>query len=302
VSEPHVVIVGNVNVDMIMGPQEPWPQPGTEVVLPDYELRVGGSGGNAALALQAIGVPVLLLGNAGDDILGRWLRDGFGEAARHWRLAPCPTTVSVGVTHPNGERTFFTNAGHLEMLGPEDVLPFLPGRAPERSFALLVGTFLSPPLVEGLPRILRALEAAGYRIALDTGWPPQGWTDDVRASFVAWAGEVDALLINEAEALAIAQSGTLDAAVARLRRMMRKDGLLVVKRGPDGASAWRGGEVASAAAPDIEVADSIGAGDVFNAGFLRAVMRGAPLASAVREAVGFASAVIGTRPRRYVIG
>ena len=53
-SEAQVVIIGNVNVDMIMGPQAPWPQPGTEVVLPDYELRPGGSwvGDQPAAALR----------------------------------------------------------------------------------------------------------------------------------------------------------------------------------------------------------------------------------------------------------
>ncbi len=87
-----------------------------------------------------------------------------------------------------------------------------------------------------------------------------------------------------------------------VRRMLGPDALLVVKQGPDGASAWRGSETASAAAPEIEVADSIGAGDVFNAAFLKAEMRGAPLQDALREAVAFASAVIATRPRSYGTG
>ncbi len=196
-SEPHVVIIGNVNVDMVMGPQEPWPPAGTEVVLPDYELRAGGSAGNTAFSLQALGVPTKLLANAGNDALGRWLKDCFGEAASHWRLAECPTTVSVGITHPDGERTFFTNVGHLDVLGADDVLPYLPEQAPAGSFALLVGTFLSPPLVAVFPDVLGALKAAGYRIALDTGWPPSGWTDAIFRSFAAWLGAVDALLVNE---------------------------------------------------------------------------------------------------------
>ena len=84
--------------------------------------------------------------------------------------------------------------------------------------------------------------------------------------------------------------------------MMRPDTTFVIKRGPDGASAWRGDEVTSAAAPKVIVADSIGAGDVFNVGFLRAELRGASLAEALKEAVTFASAVIATRPRRYGVG
>jgi sugar/nucleoside kinase (ribokinase family) len=302
VNEPHVVIIGNVNVDMVMGPLEPWPAAGTEVVLPDYELRGGGSAGNTALALRALGVPTKLLANAGNDTLGRWLRDSFGEAAAHWRLAECSTTVSVGITHPSGERTFFTNVGHLDVLGADDVLPFLPERAPRGSFALLVGTFLSPHLVAAFPDVLRALKTADYRIALDTGWPPSGWTDDVHTHFADWLSAVDALLTNESETLALGRTQSLDDSAREIRRMLRPDALLVVKRGPDGASAWRGAQMASAPAPKIEVADSIGAGDVFNAAFLKAEMRGAALQDALQEAVAFASAVIATRPRSYGTG
>ena len=61
----------------------------------------------------------------------------------------------------------------------------------------------------------------------------------------------------------------------------------------------RTGNGLSVAAPDIAVANSIGAGDVFNAAFLKADMRGAPLQDALSEAVAFASAVIATRPRSY---
>jgi sugar/nucleoside kinase (ribokinase family) len=299
VSEPHVVIVGNVNVDMVMGPQEPWPRAGTEVVLPDYELRVGGSAGNAALAFEALGLPAQLFANAGDDTLGHWLKDSFGEAAAHWRMAAVPTTVSVGIAHPNGERTFFTNRGHLDLLGPDDVVPFLPQRAPDGSVALLVGIFLSPLLAAALPTVLAALKAAGYRIALDTGWPPLGWTDAVRADFAAWLGAIAALLINEVEALALGRADTLDVAVPNVRRLLGPDATLVVKRGPEGASAWHGDEAATAAAPRIAVADSVGAGDIFNAGFIGAEMRGAALLEALQEAVAYASGVIATRPRRY---
>jgi sugar/nucleoside kinase (ribokinase family) len=299
VTGPHVVVIGNVNVDMILGPQAPWPQPGTEVVLPDYELRVGGSAGNAALALQALGVPVRLFANAGDDILGRWLRDAFGEAAAYWRLADRPTTVSVGVTHPNGERTFFTNEGHLEALGPEDVLPHIPPRAPRGSVALLAGPFLSPPLCRAFGEVLEALRAAGYRVALDTGWPPAGWTDEVRRRVGEWLAGTDLLLFNEAEACAFAGSPDLEGAVSAIRPALPETATLVVKLGPSGAQAWAARAKASVSAPPTRVADSIGAGDVFNAGFIAAEMAGASLGEALAAAVNYASAVIATKPRRY---
>ena len=301
-SAPHIAVIGNVNVDMILGPQAPWPMPGTEVVLPDYELRIGGSAGNAALALHALGVRYRLLANTGDDVLGHWLQSGFGEAATHWRRTSRPTTVSVGITHPNGERTFFTNSGHLDVFAPDDVLPHLDHSAPAGSLALVAGTFLSPPMVEGLPALLETLAIANYRVALDTGWPPGGRTECVRRNLAEWLARTDLLLLNEVEALGFANTGNLTEAVVRIRALMaQQDATLVVKQGKDGASAWRGGDTAHALSPPTLVADSIGAGDIFNAGYLAAELAGNSLQNTLRAAVEFASRVIATRPRSYRI-
>jgi sugar/nucleoside kinase (ribokinase family) len=98
------------------------------------------------------------------------------------------------------------------------------------SFALLVGTFLSPPLVAAFSDVLTKLKTAGYRIALDTGWPPSGWTDDVRAHFADWLGASDALLTNESETLALGRTNTLDDAVENIRRMLGPGGVRLYGR------------------------------------------------------------------------
>ncbi len=47
-----LAVIGNVNVDLILGPAEPWPKAGTEVIVDHDELRVGGQAGNTALAWE----------------------------------------------------------------------------------------------------------------------------------------------------------------------------------------------------------------------------------------------------------
>ena len=68
-----ILVIGNVNVDLIMGPQEPWPTPGTEVILPAGDLRVGGAAGNTALALSALGTGHRRVANRGPAVFGDWL-------------------------------------------------------------------------------------------------------------------------------------------------------------------------------------------------------------------------------------
>ncbi len=119
-----LAVIGNVNVDLIMGPAAPWPQPGTEIIVDHHELRVGGSAGNTALAFMALGIPFTIAANVGDDQFGRWLRDEFGAQAAEWPSRPEGTTVSVGITHPDGERTFFTTRGHLPHFSLADARAF----------------------------------------------------------------------------------------------------------------------------------------------------------------------------------
>ena len=85
---PRPVVVGNVNVDMIMGPLAPWPRHGTECLLPYYELRVGGSAGNAALAFKGLGADPFLVTNVGSDLFADWLDAGKLKGTLRETLSP----------------------------------------------------------------------------------------------------------------------------------------------------------------------------------------------------------------------
>ena len=70
--------------------------------------------------------------------------------------------------------------------------------------------------------------------------------------------------------------------------------------GPKGAIAIdTDGNVVTAEAPPVEVVDTIGAGDVFNAGFLAACAAGESLKQSLAAGTSVASLAISTHPRRY---
>ena len=295
---PLIYVTGNVNVDLIMGPLAQWPKVGTEIVLPHSETRVGGAAGNTALALEALGVPHRLLASVGDDIFGRWLQSGFGRDAL-WRVAPCGTTVSAGIVDPSGERTFITSQGHLSVFSLDDALKMLPARAAPGDVLHLQGCFLSPPLLRDYEAWLDAAVNRGFSLALDTGWPPDGWSAELRQRVIGWLGRCDHLMINEVEVAELGRGASLEASIAILRAALRPAATLVVKRGAAGARGYRGDETADVAAPQVRVIDTIGAGDVFDAGYLAGVTAGAGLKAAMAAGVAAASTAISTSPRRY---
>ena len=294
---PTIYVLGNVNVDLVMGPLAPWPHPGTELVLPQTEMRAGGAAGNTALALKAMSASYRLVCNMGDDILGRWLGEELGES--DWPKAAMPTSISVGLTHPNGERTFLTSKGHLEAMTLEVALDQLPARATAGDVVLLAGPFLSPHLLGSYDALIVELTKRGFALALDTGWPIEGWTADARKQVTTWLKSCDHVLLNEIESCGLAEETEVGAAAAWLRRQAKPGATVIVKRGPFGASAWRGDRHAEAAAPEIAVVDTIGAGDVFNAAYLWTTLTGGDLPAAVAAGVAAASLAISTSPRRY---
>jgi sugar/nucleoside kinase (ribokinase family) len=293
-----LTLIGNVNVDLVMGPQVPWPQPGTEVILPKSEMRVGGAAGNTALALEALAVDYQLIASRGNDVLGPWLAEPFGRRASAWTKADAPTTVSVGIGHPDGDRTFFTTTGHLHAFTLADVLAQLDREGKGRT-ALLVGPFVTPVLLPDYDELIDILRARDFAIALDTGWPDGGWTEAVQARVKGWIARCDHLLINDIEAKGLSGADTVEGAAKLIRPLLPAGATLVVKCGPKGARAWRGSDHVERAAPKVDVVDTIGAGDTFSAGYFAGLACGDDLAGAVERGVTVASLAVSTSPRRY---
>lgn len=283
---PQLVIVGDVSVDLVLGTLDGWPKIGTEQLLPRSELRAGGSAANAALAARHLGLSPHLIGAIGNDDLAQWLRLQLAGIRVDLQTCASDTTVSVGLLHAHGERTFFTSCGHLQHLTPAFVLTHLPQASPG-SVALFTAPFLLPALREDFGRLLAEASAKGYRVALDTGWPPEGWTPQVHREVEGWLAHCDHLLINELEAMSIADhrddsldlqnsrdpddNRDLELAVQRVAGLLKPGAHLIVKLGAAGALGHVDGHsIRYAGEAALDIFDTVGAGDSFNTGYLAA--------------------------------
>ena len=295
-----LAVIGNVNVDLILGPAAPWPKPGTEIIVDHDELRVGGAAGNTALAWAALGVDFAIAANVGNDQFGVWLREAFGARAAGWPVRPEGTTLSVGITHPDGERTFFTTRGHLPRLSLADVLDGLEGPTLAGGYALLCGSFLTEDLTADYPALFDWADRHDVTVVLDTGWPLKGWTEANRLATHNWLDRCGCVLMNEVETTTLVGVSDPVEAARSLRDHMPDGAIVVVKCGADGAIGIDAdGSLVRASAPVVDVVDTIGAGDVFNAGFLAALSRGEPLHACLEAGIAVASRAISTLPRSY---
>jgi sugar/nucleoside kinase (ribokinase family) len=161
-----------------------------------------------------------------------------------------------------------------------DVLGVLPEpTATDRGHLHVASYFLLPGLADGLPEFLAHARAAGLTTSLDTNWDPAE----------RWAGvgdclpHLDVFLPNAAEAIAIARSLGADVVGAEAAALVlaARGPIVAVKDGAAGGFGVTGEQLVRAPGPAVEVVDTTGAGDSFDAGFLCAWLAGEDLATAV---------------------
>lgn len=294
-----LAIIGNVNVDIIVGDCPPTLQPGTESMVAHGDVRPAGCVGNTAQAWMAMEVPFQVAANTGNDMFGDWLRAIFRAHSGAWPRESCPTTFSVGIAHPDSERTFLTTHGHIARLGLDEVKRSLDLEALKGGIALVVGGFLTDRLTSEYAGLFDLLEGHDIDVALDTGWPIAGWTRAIRGQCRSWLARCGHLLMNEAELLSLFEAPDIEEAMDAAAEAMPKGGHVIAKRGPLGASGLSGSRRVHVPAPAVTAVDTIGAGDVFNAGYLAAFANGEPFRDAITAGVAAASLAISTHPREY---
>jgi ribokinase len=269
-----VLVVGDANPDLILR-GDVRPRFGqAEQLLDAADLVLGGSGAITACGCARLGLRTGLLARVGDDVFGTFTRERLAEAGVELLplppLAGPPTGLSVILSAPE-DRAILTLPGTIPTLRPEDVSDDLLSRAGRLHVSSL---FLQPGLAAGLPDVFVRARKAGLRTSLDTNWDPSGRWDGVGDVLAV----TDVFLPNAAELRAVTGVDDLDEAAAGL---VARGTTVVLKNGAEGARAWWPGGTASAPGLTLNVVDTTGAGDSFNAGFLAAQADEQPLPAAL---------------------
>jgi sugar/nucleoside kinase (ribokinase family) len=261
----------------------------------------GGSAGNTAAGLAALGVRAGFIGQVADDQLGAIYRHDIRSLGVSFDT---PARSDVGATArclilvtPDAQRTMNTFLGAAQQLSAESV-----DLEAVRSAAILyLEGYLWDPEVPraAMERAIAAAREAGRKVAFTLS--DTFCVERHRNGFHRLLDErkIDILFANEAELAAMTGEAELEAGLASLAA---KVPLLVVTRGDQGAVAVSGAERASVPAEPIErLVDTTGAGDLFAAGFLAGQAKGLGLEHSLKLGAIAAAEVIqhyGARPEK----
>jgi sugar/nucleoside kinase (ribokinase family) len=271
----EIAVVGEIYIDHIFMGFAEWPQPGEEAFATQYIREIGGGAANTACALGRLGRSVSLLGVIGvsDAAWFDQRLQEFGVSSDGVVRSPGCTGVTASVSMTD-ERSFFTYAGEngklMNMLRLETVLSTLK-HARHVHFAL--------PLEHDVAAyLLPALRAAGCTTSLDVGFQ----TDWLRSrANLETCRATDYFLPNEREAFLMC-NGTAPEYLEFAHREGFKHA--VVKLGSRGAVMLAEAVRYEVSSPCVDVVDTTGAGDAFDAGFIDALLDNAHPDDCLRRA------------------
>jgi fructokinase len=255
-----ILCCGEALIDML--PRE------TTLGEPGFAPYAGGAVFNTAIALGRLGRPVEFFSGLSTDLFGDMLRQTLRESGvgtRYSHLSDRPTTLAfVKLTDGHAKYVFYDENTAGRMLSAQD-LPTLGGDVS----AMLFGAIsLIPEPCGSAYESLMAREHAGRVTMLDPNIRPNFIPDAAahRARMMRMVAMADIVKLSDEDLAWFGESGNTGEIVARWLDLGPK--LILVTRGGDGATGYTARHSVSVPARRVTVADTVGAGDTFNAGVL----------------------------------
>jgi len=262
-----VLVVGELNIDLILDGLQRFPEIGKEILADKMIYTLGSSSAIFASNLSTLGASVNYCGCIGDDDFGKKIINDLsakGVNTNDIILSKTATGITV-ILNDAQDRAMVTYAGAMNELREVDITDEILMSANHMHVS---SVFIQPALKPGLTNLFNRAKKFGLTTSLDPQWDSyERWDCDWNNLLPL----VDVFLPNREELKNITKKTTIENAVNAIKRIAN---VIVVKNSDEGATVFYKDEVSEQPAfLHQEFADAIGAGDSFDAGFIRAFVR-----------------------------
>lgn len=298
----RIIVLGDANVDMIVRLPD---RSGEDLDLTRSvpQLQGGGSAANVAVALARLGQEVSFVGAIGDDAYGRWVtedldREGVDSSGLDL-VENKFTPMVLALIEPNGERLVVVwppeDGAHHYL--PQEVInaPFWQGATWLHTSGMCLR---HSPTRETILQAMEEAKGRGVMVSLDLNLRNELWGFDAetRATFERAVNLSDFVLGNAREEVCLLAG--LDGVEEAAQTLCDGRRSIIARMGAAGSLAATPSVFLHSAGFSVEVVDTLGAGDAFDAGFIAARMEGKDIQGAMRWGNGVAALTIGKRGAR----
>jgi ribokinase len=271
---PKIAVLASFNMDLVMR-VERRPESG-ETLQGDFAMHLGGKGFNQAVAARRLGAVVVVTGRVGDDDFGRMFLAALDDEGIDRRAVVIDPTAGTGVAtiyvEPDGANTIVQSPRANLNTTASDIshaLPYLEDAA--------IGMTQRELSIDGTRRFLQLLQPPTSTIfnTAPAGLIPP---DVLAMSHILIANQIEAATLT---GLACA---TQAECLSSARALLDSRQLVAITMGIEGSLGVTPDGETFAAAYDVPVVDTTGAGDAFCAALAVRLAEGAELPDAMRFA------------------
>lgn len=256
-----ILVAGEINPDLILTGDVTPEFDQVEKLVDSAVLTIGSSSAIFACGAARLGLKVAFIGVCGEDFFGRFMLEELHKHAVDISNIIVRKDGQTGMSvilNSGVDRAILTHAGLMDALRPSDISDSLLRQTRHLHVA---SYFLQTNLQSGLPALFRRARQLGLTTSLDTNYDPsEKWI-----GFDKLLSVTNVFLPNEKEALSLSREANIDLAANRLADKVEA---LAIKLGAAGALGVQEAQSVRVASIPVDVIDTVGAGDSFDAGFL----------------------------------
>lgn len=256
-----ILVAGEINPDLILSGNVVPEFGQVEKLVDTASLTIGSSSVIFACGAAWLGLKVAFIGVCGDDVFGHFMLDEMSKRNVDVSNAIVRSDGQTGLSvilNNESDRAILTHPGLVAELQASDI----PNDLLKQSKHLHVASyFLQTKLQPDLPKLFQRARSLGLTTSLDTNYDPsKRWT-----GFDELLSVTNIFLPNEKEALSLSGAENVHEAASRLGSKVEA---LAIKLGKDGAWGMFKSQIVQVKSIPVNVVDTVGAGDSFDAGFI----------------------------------